>query len=51
MWRNTLCVINKLGVYDRVILPFYDERKDLSVVQEEVREICSFFDATALYAK
>ena len=51
MWRNTLCVINKLGLYDRVISPFYDEGKDLSVVQEEVREICSFFYVTALYAK
>ena len=50
-WRNTLYFINKIGLYNRMILPSYNKGKDLSYVQEEVREICCFFGVTALYTK
>ena len=50
-WRMKLQIINKLDLYNRVIPPFYEGGKDLSTVQQEVGEICSFFGVTALYVK
>jgi hypothetical protein len=40
-----------MGSYNRTIHPSYNNGKDLSYVQEEVREICCFFGVTALYVK
>jgi hypothetical protein len=51
LWSTTLRRINGLGLYDRKIKPFNKNAIELKHVQEEVREICSFFGVKALYGK
>jgi hypothetical protein len=43
--------ITRNGFYDKLIRPFNENGYEIEQVQEEIREICSFFGVRAVYVK